>query len=571
MKKQLLLTALMIGGSISLFAQNTVQIFLNMSQQEVSSDGVHIAGNFQSEIGVAEDWQPDQTMMIDQGDGVTFLFEASLPNGTYEYKFINGNDWPFAENVPTESQVGGGNTNRFFVVNDGDVFIPPVYFGGNGGDSGGEFYMLRFTVDMGENAVDPAGVSVAGSFQSEADFLGAISDWTPGANKLYDITPGNGLNDYTAIVYIPAGTGPFEYKFVNGGSFENVPSACATNNNRELIVDGTTLQQYCYGTCSDVCVPVMTYSLTLNVDMNFNCNFDVNSSDSVDVAGTFNGFSGGPAFLMSDDDNDGIYSITLQDVPEGEVKYKARIIRNANFGSGWEGGGDKIIQLSGDSVMAARCFGQDELVNCNPIPAPSNITFRVDLTEATPAANIYLIGDFTTPPYQGGAIELTPVAPGIYETTVNEICPGKINYKFVNGNVNTPANEESFPDVMDRDCVEPNGIGGFNRVYVRTSADPVTLAYKFNTCQEIVGIEKVVSPVSAIFPNPAQNETRIQFSSETENYTVVVTDLLGKRVEQANNVRGFHIVHRGNLPAGIYMVQVADSKGNTATKKLIFN
>ena len=570
MKKQLLIVALLLSGSICLLAQNTVQIFLNMSQQTVSPDGVHIAGNFQSEIGVPSDWQPGQTEMVDQGDGI-YLFEASLPNGVYEFKFINGNDWPFAETVPVESRVGGGNENRFFVVDDAAVFIPPVYFGGNGGDSGGEFYMLRFTVDMGENVVDPAGVSVAGSFQSEADFLGAISDWTAGANKMYDITTGNSLNDYTTIVYIPAGTGPFEYKFVNGGAFESVPSTCATNNNRALNVDGTTLQQYCYGTCSDVCVPVMTYSLTLNVDMNFNCNFDVNSSDSVDVAGTFNGFSGGPEFLMSDDDNDGVYSITLANVPEGEVKYKARIIRNADFGSGWEGGGDKIIQLSGDSIMAPRCFGQDELVNCNPIPAPSDITFRVDMTETTPAANIYMIADFTNPPYQGGAIELTPVAPGIYETTVNDICPGKINYKFVNGPVSVVANEEAFPDVNDRDCVEPNGIGGFNRVYIRTSADPVTLAFKFNTCQEIIGIEEVVSPISAIFPNPAQNETRIQFSSESESYTVVVSDILGKRIEQANNVRGFHVVHRGNLPAGIYMVQVADSKGNTATKKLIFN
>jgi hypothetical protein len=183
MKKQLLIVALLLSGSICLLAQNTVQIFLNMSQQTVSPDGVHIAGNFQSEIGVPSDWQPGQTEMVDQGDGI-YLFEASLPNGVYEFKFINGNDWPFAETVPVESRVGGGNENRFFVVDDAAVFIPPVYFGGNGGDSGGEFYMLRFTVDMGENVVDPAGVSVAGSFQSEADFLGAISDWTAGANKI---------------------------------------------------------------------------------------------------------------------------------------------------------------------------------------------------------------------------------------------------------------------------------------------------------------------------------------------------------------------------------------------------
>ena len=46
---------------------------------------------------------------------------------------------------------------------------------------------------------------------------------------------------------------------------------------------------------------------------------------------------------------------------------------------------------------------------------------------------------------------------------------------------------------------------------------------------------------------------------------------MGKRIEQVNNVRGSYIVQRGNLSAGIYVVQVTDEKGNSATQKLIFN
>lgn len=560
----------MLSGTISLIAQSTVTISVNMSQQTVDPNGVYIAGSFQDEIGVASDWQPDQTMMMDAGlgDG-TYVFTAMLPDGVYEYKVINGNTWDGAENVPAESQVGGGNSNRFFVVDGSDVFVPGVYFGGNDANAGGDLYMIRFTVDMGENTIDPAGVSVAGSFQSEADLTGLISDWTAGANKMYDVTPDNNLNDYTTIVWVPAGTGPFEYKFVNGGSFEDVPSSCSTNNNRGLTVDGTTLEKYCYGTCSDVCVPVMTYTLTLNIDMNYNCNFDINSDDSVDVAGTFNSWTGGDGYYLSDDDNDGIYSITISDVPGGEVQYKARIVRNGS--PNWEGSPNNVIDLSADTDVPARCFGSATLAECAPIPDPSDITFRVDLTDETPAANIYMIGDFTDPQWQGGAVELQPVAPGIYEATVTDICPGTIAYKFVNGDVSMTANEESFPDSTDRDCVVDNGVGGFNRTYTRTSSDPVTLAFKFNTCQEIIGFENVVSPISAMFPNPAQNETRIQFASSTDSYNVIVSDILGKRVDVANNVRGYHIVHRGNLPSGIYLVQVTDAKGNTATQKLIFN
>ena len=569
MKKQLLTAALMISGSLGLIAQSSVSIYVNMAGQSVDPNGVHIAGSFQSEIGVTEDWQPDQTQMTDEGGGI-YSFTNTLPDGTYEFKFINGNDWPMAENVPVESQVGSGNSNRFFVVDGADVFIPPIYFGQNGGSDGiVELSMIRFSVDMTGSTVASEGISSAGSWQTAA---GGISDWVAGQNKLYDVDPNDNLDVYTGIFYIPSVLGPFEYKFVNGAAFEDVPSACATNNNRALAISGpAVLEKYCFGTCNDACVELNTYSLTLNVDMNYNCNFQVGVDDSVDVAGTFNGFSGGPDFLMSDDDNDGIYTITLENITEGEVKYKARIIRNANFGSGWEGGGDKIIQLGSDTVMGARCFGADVLGECTEIPEPSTITFRVDLTAETPAANIYLIGDFTNPPFQGGAIELTPVAPGVYETTVADICPGTINYKFVNGDVNTPANEEQFPDEMDRDCVVPNGIGGFNRTYTRTSGEAVTLAYIYNTCTEIVGINEIISPISAMYPNPADLSTKIQFASQNEFYSVVISDIMGKRIEQVNNVRGSYIVQRGNLSAGIYVVQVTDAKGNSATQKLIFN
>jgi len=192
------------------------------------------------------------------------------------------------------------------------------------------------------------------------------------------------------------------------------------------------------------------------------------------------------------------------------------------------------------------------------------------MTDETPAANIFLIGSFTNPQWQGGPIEMLPVGPGIYSTTVADICPGKLNFKFVNGPVSVTANEESFPNANDRACVEPSGVGGWNRVYIRPSANPSTVGYKFNTCQEIVGIESVVSPIAAMFPNPADLSTLIQFSSENASYTVTVIDVLGKRVDFVNNVKGSYIIQRGNLNSGVYFVQVTDVKGNTATQKLIF-
>jgi hypothetical protein len=432
---------------------------------------------------------------------------------------------------------------------------------------------VTFKVDIGANPLGSGGVFIAGELQSEASG-GAVDDWT-GGSAAFQLTQEGTTTVYAITLDLPADT--FKYKFLNGSSgweSDFAPGTCSPNGgNREIIV--TTNPQAtdvtCFNSCSACPLISNFYSLTINVDMRYNCSFNVDGPDSVDVAGTFNGFSGGPAYLLSDVDNDGVYSITLSDVPEGEVKFKTRIIKNANFGSGWEGGGDKVVQLGSDSILPVRCFGNDVAGACNPIPAPSNVTFRVDMSDQVPAANIFVMGDFTTPAYQGGAIELTSIGSGVYETTVNNICPGKINYKFVNGPVNTPANEESFPDTSDRECVEPNGIGGFNRVFVRPDANPATLAFKFNTCQSTIGFNEPLSNVATMFPNPATESTLIRFASQTETYSLSVMDVLGKRLNQVNSVRGTFTVYRENLKAGIYIVQVSDSKGRTSTQKLIFN
>ena len=338
--------------------------------------------------------------------------------------------------------------------------MPAVAFNGSSAVDGGiTFKPMRFTVEMPNSlTIDPTGVYLSGTFMNE--FSNEIfTDWVDKI-KLFDINAGDNATNYTGIVYYPeVVTGTFNYSFYNGQTQELLPTACQGGSfpTRFFVLDATSelMPKFCFASCDESCVPLTTFNATINVDMRYNCGFDVNSNDSVDVAGTFNNYQGGPAYLLSDADNDGIYSITLP-LQAGEFQYKARIIRNGNFSGGWEGGSNTIIMLQSDTSLATRCFGLPS-GECSPIPPPSNITFRVDMTDETPAATIYVMGDFTTPPYQGGAIPMTLVGAGIYEATVNGICPGKINYKYVNGPTTASSNEESFPDSTDRDCVEPNG------------------------------------------------------------------------------------------------------------------
>ena len=75
------------------WAQTTVTLTVDMTNEDVSMDGVHVAGNFQG-------WDPSATPMTDNGDGTwshTFTVDSAA---TYQYKYVNGNAWGTDEGVP---------------------------------------------------------------------------------------------------------------------------------------------------------------------------------------------------------------------------------------------------------------------------------------------------------------------------------------------------------------------------------------------------------------------------------------------------------------------------------------
>jgi hypothetical protein len=99
----------------------SVTFQVDMSRENVSADGVHIAGSFQG-------WNPSATPMVSQGNGI-YTYTAMLDrNATYEYKFINGNQWGpgFDESVPAACAQNG---NRFVVVDTTTITTPMVCFG----------------------------------------------------------------------------------------------------------------------------------------------------------------------------------------------------------------------------------------------------------------------------------------------------------------------------------------------------------------------------------------------------------------------------------------------------------
>ena len=422
---------------------------------------------------------------------------------------------------------------------------------------------VTFSVDMNTQNPLPTQVLMAGSLGAVAGY----SDWNDGVNNpgtAIFLTDGDGDNVWEITLSLPDGS--YEYKFLNGpGGWESVPGSCAVNSNRGVTVAGAAVTQptVCLNSCTTCPTgTIPTYNVVFNVDMGTTCDFD-----SVDIAGTINGWSGGNAYIMDDTDGDGVYSITLP-VDSGDAEFKFRRYYQGNVN--WEGIANRMMLINADMSIPATCF--NETVACTPIPAPGTITFRVDMTnEAPDATGVFVIGDFTSPSWQAGAIELMPdlANPGFYEASYT-MCPGTFFYKYVNGDPRPGGNpafvEEGFPGQTPA-CAQPNGLGGWNRVYTRPDNMAHTLGYVFNTCTEILSSEEFVLNGFNLYPNPVTGVSTVDLGQGS--YSVRVLDLNGRVLSQFDNASGSISINAADYSAGIYVMSVSSERGTASTRFVV--
>lgn len=133
---------------------------------------------------------------------------------------------------------------------------------------------------------------------------------------------------------------------------------------------------------------------TFNVDMNAhitNGEFYV-GSDFVDVAGSFNGWAGSEQ--MTDEDGDGIYSITLEAMPVGEViEYKYRINANWDTSEYPDGGPNRTYTVrywniinnvyNGGETTGVSLLTIIESLNVYPNPTSGNFTVQIASNEVS--------------------------------------------------------------------------------------------------------------------------------------------------------------------------------------------
>ncbi len=450
----------------------TLTFRVDMNQQTVSTNGVHVAGDWQEEAGFGSDWQPGASAMDDtDGDGV-YELSVQVPAGTYAYKFLNGNNWGMDESVPGPCNVGG---NRSIEVVAGGVTTDPFcYATCEVCPIVGSDITLTLQVDMSQVvSVDAAGVSVGGTFNG----------FTP--EPMND--QGNGI--WSLDVTVASGSTVL-WKYINGTDFEtntsieSVPNECGEDdgfggNNRALVAPevNTVLDPVCYGSCEACMDPGEFYDLTLIVDASELASIN---PAGLHAAGTFNGFSPQPMV----DEGDGTYSFTTS-VEEGSTvlwKYingptfddEVETVPGAcGLGDGFGGFNRVLTMPSADTTAGPVCFGQ--CVPCEVVPENFMLTLIVDASDLDMVIpeGIHVAGTFNG----FSPTAMADEGDGTYSFTTMVAEGSTVLYKYLNSTDFSAA--EEVPEA----CGEDDGFGGFNRILTMPSADTTAGPVCFGSCE----------------------------------------------------------------------------------------
>jgi hypothetical protein len=358
----------------------TYVVRVNMNQQTVSANGVHIAGNFQG-------WNPGSTPMLDpDGDGI-YEYTINTTVGTaLSYKFINGNTWANAEGLGATTgscavNDGSGNYNRAYTAVNPTGTADLVCFGACSDCQA----WVTFNVNMNK---------YSGSFTT-AYVSGTFNGWNGQSNPMSD-ADGDGI--WTAS--FPLSPGLIEYKFtldnwatseqLTPGTVCTMTTGGFTNRKYTVTYAYDTLDVVCYAKCEDC-----TNSITLSVDMSRAGGV---STDGVHVAGNFQGWN--PSATMMTLDTGMVYKVTVEAPLNSTMNFKYINgntwggAESLNAGSGAcavnDGSGNynrELVLTNNDTVVPVICFSRcvvcglslDEAMGTvNVFPNPTAGIFTVE-------------------------------------------------------------------------------------------------------------------------------------------------------------------------------------------------
>ena len=356
-----------------------LKLQVDMSQETVSPLGVHVAGNFQ-------DWDPAGTPLTDNGDGTWEVTLQVSAGEELNYKFLNGNAWGQEEVVPEScgASDGFGGFNRNWLAGPNNEEIPLHCY-----ETCDACLLpavnVTFNVDMSQQSVAAEGVHLAGDFQL----------WDPGADPMTD----NGDGTWSYTVQLLPGT-QIQYKFINGnvwGQDEAVPSECATDGNRSVLIAETdmVLDLVCFGecvACQQIVLPGCTdpeapnYVMAATEDDGscvYNVTFQVDMSETsvlpegLHLAGDFQGWD--PTSIIMTNQGDDIYTYTTTFAPGTMIEYKyvngtdwsqaEAVPLDCGVPDGFNGYQRTYTTSGGNELIPLHCFSSCvECSGCDGVP-----------------------------------------------------------------------------------------------------------------------------------------------------------------------------------------------------------
>ena len=544
-------------------------VTFNVSMLPVGmTDSLHVVGNFADpnydnviDNPGYQNWTPSDVagLMTDEEMDLVYTKTLMLQPGRYEFKFVNGNDWPFAENVPQTCTVEvNGNSNRQIMVGADAISYNVCY--GECADCGQS--TIRVRVDMSTVDLDADGVGGEAGEDIHPEGVhmnGSFNGWDP--NVFPQLQDWDGNNVWEGLIATFTAD-PIEYKFINGPSWdfpnETISGPCGAGNGNRLvnITDANTvLPVYCWSSCDPCSQPV---AVTFHVDMNASC---ADTSPGVNLMGTATDWAAGAP--MSDADGDGIWSLTLN-IAAGSYEYKFRI-----GDGGWEGIGNRQLTVVAETPqeLPAVCFNSAE--PCGAVVAPGDVTFQIRPGALTLDAGevMWVMGDFTQPNWQDGALQMEDNdGDGTWSVTVPQVCISSIFYKFRAGAPGgTDFTEETGDFSEIGGCGVNNGTFSDNRQLVRTDGNPITVCWTFDTCEAcVVGVEEnEVAANLQVYPVPAEDQLNVAFNvMGSERVKLTLVNTLGQAVIEENlglvNGQKLVVLNTENIAGGMYALTLSN-------------
>ena len=440
-----------------------------------------------------------------------------------------------------------------FLVDAADVDVI-TYFDNVRVISSGEIpeYEVTFNVDMNGSTETFTQMYLSGSF----------NDWSGNANPMND---DNADGVWTTTVILPIGSHEYKFSFDDwtGSEDLNKTNSCTVTTdgftNRIVSVSAdTNLDEVCYASC---------YACGTSANITWNVGVGDPSDTGVWLAGGAEFGAPGGNYEMSDEDGDGVYSVTIERLIGWEGFYTFTNGNCPDFSCKENIAGQDCAYpdnfndryLDAGTTEVNTCFAECTTdTNCAPPAEPTMTTFSVDMNEvATVSADgVNLFGQFSN----WGNIPMTDDdGDGVWTVTI-ELDKTIYEYKFKNGV--DGENQESLVEGSSCTVSTPDGMFT-NRLIDLTEAEATSSAdvvcyESCEACMTNTNDLEANNNLIKLYPTIAQDIMYLDVLTSFDNGIVQIISLQGELMNtiQIGNNTTDNAINVANYPQGTYILSL---------------